>query len=59
MKKIFIYERRAGGDRRMFPLQRFGNVGHDRRQNDGVLPVIVVPGRMIVPRENPGDYIEH
>ena len=59
MKKIYIYERRAGGDRRMFPRQQYGSWAHERRKSNGVLPVVLVPGRVILPRESMEGHIEH
>ncbi|MEJ2690664.1 MAG: hypothetical protein P8130_12085 [Deltaproteobacteria bacterium] len=59
MKKIYIYERRAGGDQRIFSRQHFDHSDNDRRRCSGVLPVILIPGRMILPREKLDEHIEH
>jgi hypothetical protein len=59
VRKIYIYERRAGDDRRIFPRENIDHSDHDRRKCNGVLPVILFPGRMILPRERLDEHIEH
>jgi len=59
MKKIYLYERRAGGDCPKSQHQSIGAEEEDRRKDREMLPVLVVSGRLRLPRPNYFGQIEH
>jgi hypothetical protein len=59
MKKIYLYERRAGWDCREGQHQTFGAEKDNRRRDREMLPVLVVSGRLRLPRPNYFGQIEH